>query len=357
VFCPTCGAAVADEGAFCSGCGARVDATGGAASPAKSAAEPVAVAEPAAAPIYAPPPAAQPVYAPPPGTYAPPPGVAPAVQPKKKRGCLIALGIVGGLTACCIAVPALAFFGVLSLGKPRDLGVRYTEKDYQSATAKLGIDVSQADPGASAATDGSTSGDPGTGTTVDPGTGTTVDPGTGTTGGTTKPTTPPKTTKTTKHSAPVTQGPAKGTMVVYEGSRPIDIYLTSEEFSALMSMHHYSPNWLVQDLQVRFGDDGQLELSGYVVWEGRMYGGYASAVGELTGPQSVGGSITKLEGMGVEVPGEYYGPAGDYLAGVMNDWLSQMDGLNLTEATVTGGQLHLVGTVPGRVVRVPADTP
>jgi hypothetical protein len=34
-----------------------------------------------------------------------------------------------------------------------------------------------------------------------------------------------------------------------------------------------------------------------------------------------------------------------------------MDGLNLTEATVAGGQLHLVGTVPARVVRVPADGP
>jgi hypothetical protein len=324
VFCPTCGTAIADDGAFCSKCGTPVEATGGEA----AAAEPVAPSAPVAAPIFAPPPAAQPVYAPPPdGPLAAP--------PKKKRGCLIALGIVGGLTACCIAVPALAFFGVLSLGKPRDLGVRYTEKDYQSATAKLGMDVSKADLSAFATA--------GTGATGD-----------GSSAGTVKPVTPPK---TTKHSAPVTQGPAKGTMVVYEGSRPIDVTLTSEEFSALMSMHHYSPNWLVQDLQVRFGDNGQMELSGYVVWEGRMYGGYASAVGELTGPQSVGGSITKLEGMGVEVPGEYYGPAADYLAGVMNDWLSQMDGLNLTEATVTGGQLHLVGTVPARVVRVPADGP
>jgi hypothetical protein len=353
VFCPTCGAAVADDSTFCSGCGTRVDAAGGEAAAAEGAAasEPAAPT-PVAAPVYAPPPVAQ-------SAYAPPPGGPTGAPPKKKRGCLIALGIVGGLTACCIAVPALAFFGVLSLGKPRDLGVRYTEKDYQSAVTKLGVDVSKADLSAFATAGGDaaggTAGAAGTGATdgASGGAGTGTGGG-GTSGGTVKPITPPK---TTKHSAPVTQGPAKGTMVVYEGSRPIDVYLTSEEFSALMSMHHYSPNWLVQDLQVRFGDSGQMELSGYVVWEGRLYGGYASAVGELTGPQSIGGSITRLEGMGVEVPGEYNGPAGDYLAGVLNDWLSQMDGLNLTEATVAGGQLHLVGTVPARVVRVPADGP
>jgi len=147
---------------------------------------------------------------------------------------------------------------------------------------------------------------------------------------------------------------AKGTKVVYEGSRPIDITLTSAEFSALMSMHHYSPNWLVQDFQVKFGENGQLEMSGYVVWDGRLYGGYAQADAQLTGPQSVGGSITKLEGLGIEIPQEYNGPAGDYIAGVMNDWLSQMEGLNLQSATIEGGQLHIVGTVPARVVRVPA---
>jgi hypothetical protein len=339
VFCPTCGTAVSGDGAFCSSCGARLGTTG---SDAVAQDAPAAAPDPVAAPVYAPPMVAAP---------------GPATPPKKKRGCLIALAIVLGLTACCIAVPALAYFGALSLGKPRDLGVRYTEKDYRSATAKLGIDTSQADPATSTAAAGESvdggvtgdavSGDAGTGATADAGAG-------GTAGGAAKPTTPPK---TTKHSAPVTQGPAKGTMVVYEGSRPIDIFLTSEEFSALMSMHHYSPNWLVQDLQVRFGDNGQMELSGYVTWEGRLYGGYASAIGELTGPQSVGGSITKLEGLGVEVPAEWNGPAGDYLAGVMNDWLAQMEGLNLQEATVTGGQLHIVGTVPARVVRVPADTP
>jgi hypothetical protein len=152
----------------------------------------------------------------------------------------------------------------------------------------------------------------------------------------------------------VNEGPAKGTRVVYEGTKPIDVTLSSAEFSALMSMYHYSPNWLVQDLQVKFGDNGQMELSGYVAYQGSMYGGYAAATGELTGPQSVGGAITKLEGIGVEVPQQYLGPASEYLAGVMNEWLSQMDGLNLQSATIEGGQLHLVGTVPAKVVRIPA---
>jgi hypothetical protein len=332
VFCAKCGGSNRDGVQFCANCGAPLDI--GAASSDAPVVAPVAEvtqqtfapppAQVAAAPQYAPPPAGPPVYAAP-----------PALAPKKKRGCVIALVIIGALLLCCIGTPAAAYFGLLSLGKPRDLGVRYGEAEYKSAVTKLGIDVSQAAPDSPTATDPAAAAAAGA-----------VEPPP--TDGTTKP------TATKRASAPVTKGPAKGTKVVYTGSRPIDVTLTSAEFSALMSMYHYSPNWLVQDLQVKFGDNGQMELSGYVAYQDRLYGGYASGTGVLTGPQSVGGSITKLEGLGVEVPQEYCGPAAEYLAGVMNEWLSQMDGLNLQSATIEGGQLHIIGSVPAKVVRVPA---
>ncbi len=351
MFCPSCGTPVADGDQFCPSCGTSMAAGDAGQAPAAPV-EPVVQA----APVFAPPPQAPAVQAPVAPAYAPPPQV--QAPPKKKRGCLIAVIIIAALLLCCLGTIGAGYFGLLSLGKPRDLGVRYTEADYQSATTKLGIDVSMSgpdsptakgevpatDPGATGGAAGGASGSTGGATTTDA---TTKSGGTKTGGTTTKAT-------GTKGSAPVTEGPAKGTKVVYEGSRPIDITLTSAEFSALMSMHHYSPNWLVQDFQVKFGENGQLEMSGYVVWDGRMYGGYAQANAQLTGPQSVGGSITKLEGLGVEIPQEYNGPAGDYIAGVMNDWLAQMEGLNLQSATIEGGQLHIVGTVPARVVRVPA---
>ena len=332
VFCPKCGAEVVDGAGFCAACGEPVVATS-AAGPTPSVAAPQE-------PVYAPPPAV--AYAPPTVPYA----AAPVPAPKKKRGCMIALIVLGVLLLCCVGSAAAAYFGFVSLGKPRDLGVRYTEADYKSATTKLGIDVSMSGPDAPTAKGGSTDG------TAD---GTAAGTTGGTTGGAAGGTPAKPTVKTSRASAPVTAGPAKGTKVVYQGSKPIDITLTSAEFSALMSMHHYSPNWLVQDFQVKFGENGQLEMSGYVVFDGRLYGGYAQADAALTGPQSVGGSITRLEGLGVEIPQEYNGPAGDYIAGVMNDWLAQMEGLNLQSGTIEGGTLHLVGTVPARVVRVPAE--
>ncbi len=363
MYCAQCGTENADGSQFCASCGAATaaPAPGGSAQESEQS-----LAAGSAQPVYASPapePVADsmaPAYSP--SAPAPAPVPTPVTAPKKKRGCVIALAIVGFLMLCCIGSATAAYLGLLSLGKPRDLGVRYSQKDYSSAVTKLGIDVSQAEPstvaGSASGGAGPTSGTTAPGTPA-PGAGATA-PGGGATapsgGAAAKSSAGAKATgtKTTgvKGSAVVTEGPAKGTKVVYEGSVPIDVHLTSAEFSALMSMHHYSPNWLVQDLQVKFGENGGIELSGYVVYQGRAYGGYAQATGALTGPRSVGGSIQVLEGLGVEVPQEYRGPAADYLAGVMNDWLSQMDGLNLQQATVEGGQLHLVGTVPAKVIRV-----
>jgi hypothetical protein len=111
----------------------------------------------------------------------------------------------------------------------------------------------------------------------------------------------------------------------------------------------------VQDLQVKFGDNGTLEVSGYAVWEGQVYPGYALGSAQLTGPRSVAGTITTLEALGVEIPPDYNGFAADYLCGGLNDLLVQIEGLEITSATIEGGQLHVVGTVPAKVVRVPGE--
>lgn len=68
----------------------------------------------------------------------------------------------------------------------------------------------------------------------------------------------------------------------------------------------------------------------------------------------MGGTLTTLEAIGYEVPQDYNSFAADYLTGGLNDMLGQIDGLNITSATIEGGQLHVVGTIPTTVMRVPA---
>jgi flagellar basal body-associated protein FliL len=327
VFCPSCGTGLAEGGRFCPSCGAQVAVGETVQPPVQQPAPPVQQPAPPVQPAYAPPPAVASVAtAPVAGQYAPPP-VAVQPPPKKKRGCAIALIVLGVLLFCCVGTAAAAFFGLKSVGKPRDLGVKYTEADYQSATAKLGIDVSRT--GIDSPT-----------VAAEPA----EAPATGTTSA----------TGAAKGTRPVTQGPAKGTKLVFEGTRPIDVTLTSAEVSALINLHVYSSNWIVQDLQVKFGDDGTIEVSGYAVWEGQLYPGYALGTAQLTGPRSVGGTVTTLEAIGYEVPQDYNSLAADYLTGGLNDMLTQIDGLDITTAAVEGGQLHVVGTIPATVMRVPA---
>jgi hypothetical protein len=340
VFCPSCGTEVAEGGQFCPSCGVQV-AAGETVQPPVQPVQPVYTPPPAVAPVATAPVAAQ---------YAPPAAVQP--PPKKKRGCMIALIVLGVLLFCCVGTAAAAFFGLKSVGKPRDLGVKYTEADYQSATAKLGIDVSQT--GLDSPTVNAEAAEvPATGTDTGGATG-------GTAGGTTTkpPATTPGTTSATgatKGTRAVTEGPAKGTKLVFEGTKPIDVTLTSAEVSALLNLHVFSPNWIVQELQVKFGEDGTIEVSGYAVWDGQMYPGYALGTAQLTGPRSIGGTVSTLEAIGYELPGDYNSLAADYLTGGLNDMLGQIDGLDITTATIEGGQLHVVGTVPTRAMRVPAE--
>ena len=76
-----------------------------------------------------------------PASYAPPPGAAPInpVQPKKKKktGCLIAIIILLVILAV-VGFFAASLFGLFG---PKDLGMDYTESDYQSAMGKIGTEV------------------------------------------------------------------------------------------------------------------------------------------------------------------------------------------------------------------------
>ena len=287
--CAQCGVENVAGAQVCAACGSPLGAS-----------QPPAVPDPtSAAPSVAPP--APPQYAPQPGyppqapqqAYAAPP--APAAKPKKKRGCLIAaLVVVVLLLLSC----AGAAWGMTTLFKPKDLGVNYTEADYQSAVTKLGIVVDDKAP-----------------------------------------------------NLPVAQ-----TKIVYKGKKKVNVKLSSAEVSAAISMHHRSPKWALADVQILLGDNNQFQMSGYAAFQGQRYAFNADLTAVLAGAQSVGGNAQNIVVFGVGFPKEYYAPATEYLVGAANDWLAGMgEGLDIQAASIQNGELVLVGTVPAIAERVPLD--
>jgi hypothetical protein len=292
--CAHCGTENTSGGRFCGVCGAPVDGAAAPAEPASTApSEPAvaAVETPFAAPVapvaYAPAPA--PVYAPAPApTYAPPP------PPRKKHGCLITSLVL--LLVLGVACAAVVWFVTRP---PRDLGVSYTEADYQSAVAKLGITVVDTVP----------------------------------------------------------DMPIEQTKIVYSGKKKIDVRLTSKEVSAVISMHHRSPKWALSDVQILLGDNNQAQLSGFAVYDGARYAFYADLNAVLAGPQAIGATADKIVVFGVDFPQQWYSVAEQYLVQKTNDWLAGMgDGLDIQSASIENGELVLVGTVPAEIRRVPLNS-
>jgi hypothetical protein len=213
------------------------------------------------------------------------------VPVRKKHGCLTTT--VALLAVIAVACGAIAWFVTRP---PRDLGVTYSEADYQSAVAKLGITVTDEAP-----------------------------------------------------TLPVEQ-----TKVVYSGTRKVDVRLTSAEVSAVVSMHHRSPKWAVSDMQILLGDNDNLQMSGYAVYQGTRYGFYSDLDVTLAGPQTVGGSASKIIVFGVDFPQQWYSPAEQYLIGATNDWLAGMGaGLDIQSASISNGEFLLQGTVPAVARRIP----
>lgn len=147
MYCQKCGQPLEDHVLFCQKCGTRVLPPQNAAIVTNaipvSAASPVPPAAPAAmAPTGAPLAAVASVAASAP-VAAPIVPLAPtaAEPPKKKKkkpvGCIVTLSIL------LIVLLGIGWFiaSIFGLFGPKDLGVHYTEKDYQSAMAKIGTQV------------------------------------------------------------------------------------------------------------------------------------------------------------------------------------------------------------------------
>lgn len=290
--CAQCGTENDASAKFCAVCGSPVSGDAAAAVPIEAPA-PATVGAPVVAPVdtaFAVPsevPAATVPVAP---AYAP----APPPPPRKKHGCLITTLVL--LSVVAIAAGAVVWFVTRP---PRDLGVSYTEADYQSAVAKLGIVVVDEAP-----------------------------------------------------NLPVEQ-----TKIVYSGKKQVNVRLTSKEVSAVISMHHRSPKWAISDVQILLGDNNQAQMSGFAVYQGARYGFYTDLNVLLAGPKSIGGSADKIVVFGMDFPQQWYAPAVGYIMGAANDWLAGMgEGLDIQSASIENGELVLQGTVPASAKRVPLSS-
>jgi hypothetical protein len=280
--CTQCGAENVADAQFCASCGQPI-----AGAPAQYA--PAAYAQPAATPPgYAP----QPAYAPQ-QVYAPQPAPAAAPPRKKKRGCLVtALILIGVLLLGCGAVA----WGLTSLVKPKDLGVTYTEADYQSAVTKFGVKMTDSAPGL----------------------------------------------------------PAEKTKTVYKGKKKVNTRLSSAEVSAVVSMHRRAAGQTLRDVQILLGDNNRLQMSGFAVFNGVSYPFYTDLTMALASPRSVGGSAQNIVVWGVDLPQQYWGAATEFLFSAINERLAAMGaGLSIDTATISGGELTIIGQVPASADGVP----
>jgi hypothetical protein len=222
--------------------------------------------------------------------YQPPVAQQPVAPKRKGRGCLIALLVV--LVLAIVAVLGVVLVASAA-GKPKDLGVRYTEADYWSAVKKAKVQVKDVP---AAESWGSTE-------------------------------------------------------MKYSGSQPIDATFSEAEVSALFNYSH-AAGWPVKDMQVRFTGGSGVEVSGLVGLGGREYPVFADADAAIAG-RTLSGSLKSASLMGVSIPAQYYADGESYALGFINERLARVTGLDIKTAEVVGGGLHIVGTVPKSAERVP----
>ena len=130
MFCQNCGSQIPNKAQFCAQCGAQTDAAGPVEPAGASADQMMQPGAQQLSPVYSQ--VSQSAYA-----QQPVPATVPLAKKEKKTGCLIAIIIL------LVILSAVAFFAASLLGLfgPKNLGVTYTEADYQSALGKIGTDI------------------------------------------------------------------------------------------------------------------------------------------------------------------------------------------------------------------------
>ncbi len=221
---------------------------------------------------------------------------------KMKAGKIILI-VVGVLIILGVFVAAMAGFvpglsSLLGANKAKDLGVKYTIKDYQSAITKLGF------------------------------------------------------------SLDTSAGEGPDTKIQYStATKKVDVELTNEEVSALLNFDH-AEKFPVTDAQVKANPDGTVEGSAKVKidnYKGFSFDNavYGKGTATLTSPTSI--KITNAESL---VVGRMPTPVTDQMIQTAEDEanskLASIPGLSIQSVSMTeDGKVHFVGIIPESAKRVP----
>lgn len=198
-----------------------------------------------------------------------------------------------------IGLVLLGYYGIIGKlmgSKPVDLGVKFTQANYDSAMQKLGM-----------AKDDSA-------------------------------------------------GLGPNTRVSYSGSKPVDATLTNEELSALASLNH-AERYPVKDAQIKVYDDGTVEMASYVDLNGWPGIDFASPV-YYKGKATVGSDEDiDLQPDSVKLgwaPVPMTDDVKREVEGELEKQLQAVPGLTIESVQFQDGKMRLIGTVPAEIKRVPA---
>ena len=211
--------------------------------------------------------------------------------PKKRHGCLISLAVLLGVL---VALAVVAYLLLGRMSEPKDLGVRTSEDQFDTALAKIGLDWPELPAGAD---------------------------------------------------------PADFERV-YSGERPMDVTLTESELSALMSYRHDPSYWPLSDVQVDLTGAETARMSAMVTYAGRDWAVYVEGSGGFSGA-TLSTEMTTAQVGFVTVPERFLPMASDALEEILNSRLARIPGLRVDTFEVTPEGVHVTGTTWETAVYVP----
>ncbi len=198
-----------------------------------------------------------------------------------------------------VGLVLLGYYGVIGKlmgSKPKDLGVTFSQANYDSAMQKLGVSTDRSG------------------------------------------------------------GLGPNTRVAFSGSKPVDATLTNEEISALASMNH-AERYPVKNAQVKVYEDGTIEMSSYVDLNGWPGMDFSSPV-YYKGTPTVGTDETiDLQPDSVKlgwVPMPMTDSVQQKVEQELEKQLQSVPGLTIESVQFQDGKMRFIGTVPSEVKRVPA---
>jgi len=139
------------------------------------------------------------------------------------------------------------------------------------------------------------------------------------------------------------------TQMMYEGAKKVDVVLTEAESSAILANLN-SPRFPIKDVQVKLMDNNQAQVSTLVTYKGRDYPVKTTVSAGIKGKTASGKIIVIYVG-NLKIPVSYWPKIEVYVLKLINGRFSRMTGLDIVKFEIKRGRLHIVGTVPAKAWR------